>query len=717
MSLGIDSFEEATAAKHEFTGSKQRRTPLSARGEPTVWLMGASLSTALLMITGLLVVIAYSGLSSFWPKAIDRVELRNGEAFFGQFVREETFTPGDAPDEERERSLYRVGNRDTGQTTFRWVEEPEVVSRSNPQWAVQVERLAWGSWLGEPVQVEQVDASGQIEVIAQGPAETVAALKQLIPQAADRRDQVTRLQRGVIDRSNRERERWRLKVATAERELELQRTPRSSLGVLPWVMLLAGAGAAVGIALRSRRSWAISGGWCLAILLVIAALVEQPWGARAITEQEVITLREQAEAASNRLTERTRGAEQEIVNLQAENDRVRVRIVDPLTGMAAPVSRSSPDEPLRVAQIVRVVPANTLSLPERVSVLLSRWFEFLTTDPREANTEGGVWPVIFGTVVLTLLLSLAVMPLGVVAAIYLREYAKQGLVTSILRIAINNLAGVPSIVYGVFGLGFFCYTVGGYVDSGPADPLPRAPWWFLAGGLVVVIATAAGLASTAKRASLAGEHSFAKRMLSVAGMGWLASVILIVVLASTTPYFDGFFAAKSAENIPTFRSKGVLWASLTLALLTLPVVIVATEEAIAAVPGSSREGSYGCGASRWQTTQRVVLPGAMPGIMTGAILAMARGAGEVAPLMLVGAVKLSPELPVDSVPPFLHLDRPFMHLGFHIFDLGYQSPDPEASKPLVWATTLLLVLIVFAMNSAAMLIRAHLRRKLSGPVV
>jgi phosphate transport system permease protein len=229
-----------------------------------------------------------------------------------------------------------------------------------------------------------------------------------------------------------------------------------------------------------------------------------------------------------------------------------------------------------------------------------------------------------------------VMPFGVLAAVYLREYAKQGLVVRAVRIAVNNLAGVPSIVFGVFGLGFFVYLVGGTID-------------------------------------------------------------------------DVFFA--DALPTPTFGTGGVLWASLTLALLTVPVVIVATEEALATVPRGMREGSLACGASKWQTILRIVLPAASPGILTGLILAMARGAGEVAPLMLVGVVKLAPSLPIDYMPPFIHLERKFMHLGFHIYDLGFQSPDAEAAKPMVYATTLLLITLVVVLNLGAIFIRDRLRRR------
>ncbi len=294
---------------------------------------------------------------------------------------------------------------------------------------------------------------------------------------------------------------------------------------------------------------------------------------------------------------------------------------------------------LPVADIVRAYAPNRLGFFGKLGVYLSRWREFLLDAPREANSEGGVFPAIFGTVAMTLVMSLIVVPFGVLAALYLREYARQGLIVSAVRIAVNNLAGVPSIVFGVFGLGFFCYILGDRIDQ-------------------------------------------------------------------------AFFAAKLPE--PTFGTGGLMWASLTLALLTLPVVIVATEEALSAVPNSMREGSYACGATKWQTIKKIVLPRAAPGIMTGMILAIARGAGEVAPLMLVGVVKLAPELPVDGVFPFVHAQRSFMHLGFHIFDVGFQSQNSEAAKPMVYTTTLLLIALIVVLNMLAIGIRARLRRKFQG---
>lgn len=297
------------------------------------------------------------------------------------------------------------------------------------------------------------------------------------------------------------------------------------------------------------------------------------------------------------------------------------------------------EKAIELAEIVRLYPANQLDVWGKLRLYGQRWWEFLSDVPREANSEGGVFPAIFGTVLMTLIMSIAVVPLGVLAALYLREYAKAGMLVNAIRIAINNLAGVPSIVFGVFGLVFFCYSIGSSID----------------------------------------EMLFAANLPS-----------------------------------PTFGTGGILWASLTLALLTLPVVIIATEEALSAVPRSMREGSYACGASKWQTVRRIVLPRAMPGIMTGAILAMARGAGEVAPLMLVGAVKLAPTLPMDGQFPFLHPQRSFMHLGFHIYDLGFQSQNSEAAKPMVFTTTLLLIVIIAGLNVAAMALRTRLRKRFAG---
>jgi phosphate transport system permease protein len=275
---------------------------------------------------------------------------------------------------------------------------------------------------------------------------------------------------------------------------------------------------------------------------------------------------------------------------------------------------------------------------------------------------------------------------------------------------VNNLAGVPSIVYGMFGVIFFRYTLGAYIDAGPSAPAEVFPWWLSALGMLLIVVGAVALSAFARPRPGTPPASWQVWFGRTAASLWIGAVVMVILLLATTPYFTGFFRANQPN--PTFASPGLLWGALTLALLTLPVVIVATEEAIAAVPRTMREGSYGAGASKWQTIRYIVLPGAMPGIMTGMILAMARGAGEVAPLMLVGAVKLAPELPLSTEFPFVHADRSFMHLGFHIFDLGFQSPDSEAARPLVWTTTFLLITIVVLLNLVAISIRARLRARL-----
>ena len=288
------------------------------------------------------------------------------------------------------------------------------------------------------------------------------------------------------------------------------------------------------------------------------------------------------------------------------------------------------------ADIVRAYRPNQMGFAKKLLTYFAKLGEFLTDEPREANTEGGISPAIFGTVMMVLLMSVFVTPFGVVAAVYLREYARQGFVTQAIRIAVNNLAGVPSIVYGVFGLGFFIYIIGAEVDQ---------------------------------------------------------------------------LFYPEALPAPTFGTPGLLWASLTLALLTVPVVIVATEEGLARIPRSVREGSLALGATKFETLWRVVLPMASPAMMTGLILAVARAAGEVAPLMLVGVVKLAPSLPLDGNYPYLHLDQKFMHLGFHIYDVGFQSPNIEAARPLVFATALLLVIVIAGLNLSAVALRNRLREK------
>jgi phosphate transport system permease protein len=286
-----------------------------------------------------------------------------------------------------------------------------------------------------------------------------------------------------------------------------------------------------------------------------------------------------------------------------------------------------------LVSIVRFTNPNAMGWFAKAGYYLERIRELVCDPPRESNTEGGLFPAIFGTVMLVFLMALASFPLGVLAGVYLGEYAKEGFLVRLVRIGVNNLAGIPSIVYGMFGLGFFIYFLGQRIDA----------WWF--------------------------------------------------------------------PGLQVFSTGGILWASLTLGLLTIPVVIVSTEEALRTIPRGIREGSYALGATKFQTLLRVLVPIASPGIMTGFILAMARAAGEVAPLMITGVIKSAPDLPLDGHFPFFHVERKFEHLGFHIYDVGFQSPNAEACKPMVYVTTLLLLLIVLCLSSLAIYLRNRMKKR------
>lgn len=292
-------------------------------------------------------------------------------------------------------------------------------------------------------------------------------------------------------------------------------------------------------------------------------------------------------------------------------------------------------------EVLRAWRPNAMTVPQKLVAWGEGVGRFLVEGPRDGNTAGGVWPAIFGTMLMVILMSLLVTPFGVLAAVYLSEVAHQGRLTHVVRIAVRNLAGVPSIVYGVFGLGVFVYAVGGTLDE------------------------------------------------------WLFS---------------------DALPSPTFGTGGLLWASLTLALLTLPVVIVATEEGLARIPVAQREGALALGATRLETLTRVVLPMTIPAMLTGVILAVARAAGEVAPLLLVGVAKLAPQVPLDTEFPFLHLERKFMHLGYHIYDTAFHGSDVQAALPLVYATALLLIVVILLLNLTAIFLRHYFRaRYAAGP--
>ncbi|MGE0825323.1 MAG: phosphate ABC transporter permease PstA [Candidatus Binatia bacterium] len=356
--------------------------------------------------------------------------------------------------------------------------------------------------------------------------------------------------------------------------------------------------------------------------LEIKGLQQQASGQPHVT-QRIAELEQEVTTWQRRYEEKAK----ELRALATENARYRMVVT----------AAGGREKDMPIVGVVRAFLPNQMSWLERLGLYLTRLWEFVWEEPRESNTEGGIFPAIFGTVMMVFIMTIVVVPFGVLGALYLREYAKQGPLVRAVRIAVNNLAGVPSIVFGVFGLGFFIYLVGGSIDQ--------------------------------------------------------------LFFSEVLP-------------TPTYGTGGILWASLTLALLTVPVVIVATEESLSAIPREWREGSLALGATKWETIRKVVLPGALPGILTGMILAMARGAGEVAPLMITGVVKLAPNLPLDSYWPFFHMERKFMHLGFHIYDVGFQSPNVEAAKPMVFMTTLLLIGVIVVLNLTAIMVRNRLRSRM-----
>jgi len=547
---------------------------LGARGEPFQWCLGGALAIGLAMIAGFLVLIFWNGLGALYPKAIQLVALRDGTLLAGEIFRRESFRPEPHQMAEMDEAVREAIVRQGG------VAERILLRTGN--FDIYNEDFRWVL----QAQVSQQTTPKELWFIERtewGPF--IGVIKSLRLDA--RQYKAEELTEALIEAAHKEAEQRRKRIRQLERG-EISRINNSM--------------EAERLALRK------------------AALRH---GEKA---EEYLRAKRRYDWAMERLQAQYNELSLEIQKLREEDGKSQL-VLSTADGQ---------EKTLRLSEIVRMFRPNAMGVTARLSVYFSRWWELLTSEPREANTEGGVMPAIFGTFVMTVIMSLAVAPLGVVAALFLREYARQGALVSAVRVGVNNLAGVPSIVYGVFGLGFFAYLLGGHIDT----------------------------------------LFFPERLPS-----------------------------------PTFGTGGLLWSSLTLALLTLPVVIVATEEAVAAVPGSMREGSLACGASRWQTIRYIVLPRAMPGILTGLILAMARGAGEVAPLMLVGVVKMAPELPIDSIFPYVHLERSFMHLAFHIYDLGFQSRNSEAAKPMVFVSTLLLVGLVALMNLGAVSLRSRLRRK------
>lgn len=535
-------------------------------GSPWIWMTGGAVSISLISVLGLLAMIAWKGLSFFWPSEVVQFELQGsvakqtviGEIYDRELVAksriEATGVDLSHYDKEQlERLLIKTGNREYVDLDFRWILETDITSRTAPAELAVFERSKNGNFYGY---VEQVIKDG--EVIT---GNKIDVLYDLVERAVDLNDQALDLQNGDIGHINYELERLRLKEKAYQLDNELTDERVAEL-------------AQTRAELRAEYT---------------------------VLEKQLFALRK-----------------------EAKRDQVTVR------DMRGEVVT------LPLYQVLDVWFPNDMGFFAKLGHYFVQLGKFVADDPREANTEGGVFPAIFGTVFMVLLMAVIVTPFGVVAAIYLHEYAAKNAVTKMIRIAVINLAGVPSIVYGVFGLGFFVYMLGGSIDQ--------------------------------------------------------------------------LFYPESSPS-PVFGTPGVIWSALTLAILTLPVVIVSTEEGLSRIPSTVRHGSLALGATKAETLWRIIIPMASPAIMTGLILAVARAAGEVAPLMLVGVVKMAPTLPLDGNFPYIHLDRKFMHLGFHIYDVGFQSPNVEAARPLVYATAFLLVSVIIALNITAIGIRNHLREK------
>ncbi len=571
--------QEIRTKVHEEEGRTRERVQavswdFKARGEPFLWGLGGTLVIGIIMIVGFMVLILYNGILTFYPHSIEVVTLRNGSSFAGELVRSEYYNPPpDVVDKLPEDVRERIGKDKGYIQRFLYRTGNYDLYNEDFRWVNDYD-IAHVSTPPDVYFFERLEWGPFI-----GRIKSAQLGRQTLEGRSLSRNELAMAISEAAKRRARIRELERGEMGALNHYLDKERLALKKVGLTHD---------------RSSPQY-------------LAA------------EKKYDSLAKELNVRYDELAAVTKT----IKDADAKNSIT----LEDVQGR---------DKTLKLSDIVRLYPANALTFLEKVRVYFSRWWEFLTENPREANTEGGVMPAIFGTFCMTVLLALAVAPFGVVAALYLREYAKQGKVVSLVRICVNNLAGVPSIVYGVFGLGFFAYVLGGSIDA--------------------------------------------------------------------------FFFPERLPS-PTFGTGGLFWASLTLALLTVPMVIVATEEALAAVPQSMREGSLACGASKWQTIKHIVLPRAMPGIMTGLILAMARGAGEVAPLMLVGVVKMAPDLPIDQFFPYIHLERSFMHLGFHIFDVGFQSRNSEAAKPMVYVTTFLLIGLVFVMNAASIMIRNRLKRK------
>ena len=564
------------------TSNKPARKIKPPKGESYVLGASAALAITLMMTFTLIGVILFNGLGHFWLNPITQIELVDGTKALGELNRVDK-------NNARPQTQYKIGNRDLYGEDFRWYTTSNIVNKVQPEDAIVLERMEYGNFYGFLKAYEGPETIASTATTAT--TDTTATTSTGGTNGAEPSEQWDGFLKSLHS-VHKKHESY-----AGDRKLQRKISDR--------------------LERVEKRIKKIN---------------------YAVSQKKLA-----GETEYGKEEKKLAAAEADAEDLIAESIKVGTIIDDAeesiRKNVATFVDINGQEKAVPLVDIVRANQPNTMGMWAKTKVYLSKIKELLLEQPRESNTEGGLFPAIFGTVMMVFIMSLFCIPFGVIAAVYLREYAKEGVLVQIVRIAVNNLAGVPSIVYGVFGMGFFIYTVGGWIDG------TFYPW---------------------------------------------------------------------SGTEPVFGKSGILWASLTLALLTVPVVIVSTEEALAAIPKGTREGSLALGATKWQTILKVSLPQASPGIMTGFILAMSRAAGEVAPLMVTGAVKYAPKLPVDGNFPFVHLERSFMHLGFHIFDIGFQPPNVEAVKPMVYVTTLLLILIVIALNITAIKMRNSMRKKFAG---
>ncbi len=601
----------ATKAKHQDEPGQAAPTPALhqgergrfwRRGEPLVWTTGAALAGMLTLVFLLLAVVLVNGLGVFWPKRVAEVTLADGTKFLGQPIRSSV-----NPDNGQSSSQFKTANRelDPLRQDFRWIKDDAIKKTTYPSQACVLERAENGDFYGFIKGLAGADVAAAVGQGEPGRGGSTTAT----PTASGKGGGTTTTPTATASSADlsqaiaavRRKAAERIKPLSAELSGLGDQLQRIDGKVLKLNYLKSRLAADTDAdqqnpAEKQREDWDRQ----------IAAL-----------RAEYRHIKQHFERLSSRQQQQ-----------EAELKRNVVIMTD----------AAGKETPIALVDVVRFYQPNDMGFAAKCGHYLAKIGELLCDKPRESNTEGGLFPAIFGTVMLIFLMAITCFPLGVLAGVYLGEYAKDGVFVRLVRIAVNNLAGIPSIVYGIFGLGFFVYGIGGLLDQ-----------WF--------------------------------------------------------------FPQWTAANTPTFGTGGILWASLTLGLLTVPVVIVSTEEALRAIPRATREGSFALGATKFQTLVRVLVPMASPGMMTGFILAMARAAGEVAPLMITGVVKLAPQMPLDGTFPYFHLERKFMHLGFQIYDVGFQSPNVEASKPMVFVTTLLLLLIVLAMSSAAIYLRNRMKKR------